>query len=127
MMESTSDGYVIIKVDSENKPQILELKVTGRGIINFRVEGGRVSITLPVRGRFLEGCSFKPVGYGESYDSEVQRLEHCVIEDGTTARFQLYEDPSEEMEVWYPVICEDEYGWYFAHGSSPPRMIIRPR
>ena len=127
MTESTSDGYVIIEVDSKTKPGILELKVRGRDIINFKVTGGRAAITVPARGRFLEGCSFTPIGYGTTSDFEVQRLEHCVIDDGKTARFQLYEDPTDDMTVWYTVICEDSYGWYFAHGSSPPRMIIRKR
>ncbi len=60
MTESTSDGYVIIEVDSKTKPRILELRVRGRDIINFKVTGGKAAITVPVRGRFLEGCSFSP-------------------------------------------------------------------
>ena len=127
MTESISDGYVIIEVDSKTKPEILELRVKGGDIINFKVTGGRAAITIPVRGRFLDGCTFTPIGYGKTSDFDVQRLEHCIIEDGKTARFQLNEDPIDEMTVWYHVICEDAYDWYFARGNSPPRMIIRKR
>jgi hypothetical protein len=127
MNEKATEGHLLIEVDSKTKPRILELKATAGDIINFKVAGGTAAITIPVRGRFLDGCTFKPIGYGQNSDLEVQRLEHCVIEDGKSARFQLYEDPKDEMSVWYTVICEDAYGWYFAHGSSPPRMIIRPR
>jgi hypothetical protein len=127
MTEKMIDGHLLIEVDSKTKPPISELKVTGGGIINFKIVGGTAAITIPVRGRFLDGCTFRPIGYGQNSDLAVQRLEHCVIEDGKTARFQLYEEPKDEMEVWYTIICQDDYGWYFAQGSSPPRMIIRPR
>jgi len=126
-MEKGSDAYVIIEVDSKTKPRIQELRVKGRDTINFKATGGRAAITIPVRGRFLDGCTFTPIGYGKASDLEVQRLEHCIIEDGKTARFQLDEDPLEELRVWYTIICEDAYGWYFADGNSPPRMIIRKR
>ena len=87
MTEKMTDGHLLIEVDSKTKPPISELKVTGGDIINFRVVGGTAAITVPVRGRFLDGCTFRPIGYGQNSDLAVQRLEHCVIENGNTARF----------------------------------------
>jgi hypothetical protein len=127
MTEKTTSEVRLIEVNSTTTPRIRALEVTRVDLIEWRVEGGRVSITLPVRGRFLEGCTFEPLGYGNAAELNVQRLNHCVVENGETVRFQLDEDNEQEMEVYYTVICEDKGGWYYAHGSGPPRMIIRPR
>ena len=120
-------GRIIIEVDCETKPPILDGTVGDDRLIEFCVygaEGSRAEIfNLPIRGRW------RPYMVNEKGDPEILFVPPMTIKAGDCATLKVDEDNRMEYSVRYLVRCTDPDGrWYMARGQNPPpRMIIRSK
>lgn len=119
-------GRIIIEVDCETKPPILDGIVGEDRLIEFCVygpEGSRAEIfNLPIHGRW------RPFMVNEKGDPEILFVPPMTIKADDCATLRVDEDNRMEYSVRYLVRCTCPDGrWYMARGQNPPpRMIIRP-